>query len=290
VTPAWLGARLIADLRRHCRVWLAVVGAFAAAVLLVGGWRLVAESSRPDGAGAGSRVEVIAFLRDDLGGGDLTTLEAALGGLPGVETVRRVGAGEALARMRVALGAHARLLDAADDGLLPASLEIAIAPGAEAVARGHELAERLRRLAGVIEVDELEPRRDERRAALLTRVGTLRAVVSGLVAALAGAALVSVMVQRPARRRQEIRVLVSLGFTRAAAFLPAIGADLLAALAGAGLGLGLLRLGWRLAVRARPTGLPFLSPRACALALASALVVGGVAGYLRARVPDPADA
>ena len=289
MTAAWLGVRLLADLRRHRRAWLAVAGPFAAAVLLVGGWRLAGELARADGLGSRSRVEVVAFLRDDLGAGDLAALGAALGGLPGVETVRRVSAGDALDRMRTALGRHARLLDAAEDGLLPPSLEIAIAPDGDPVARGHEIGERLRRLPGVIEVDELAPHLDPRLAASRARVGTLRAALGVLVAALAGAALLSVIVQRPARRRDEIRLLVCLGFTRVAAFLPAIGADLLSALAGAGVGLVLLRLGWRLAARALPAGLPFLSPRACALALASALIAGGLAGYVRARVPDPAD-
>jgi cell division protein FtsX len=290
VTPTWLGVRLLADLRRHRRVWLAVAGPFAAAVLLIGGWRLAGESARADGVGSRSPVEVVAYLRDDLGAGDLGALESALGGMPGVETVRRVSAGEALRRMRAALGRHARLLDAAEDGLLPPSLEIAIGSGGDAVARGHDLGERLRRLPGVIEVDELAPHFDARLAASTARVGTLRAALGVLVAALAGAALLSVIVRRPARRRDEIRLMVSLGFTRVAAFVPAIGADLVAALAGAGLGLGLLRLGWGLAARARPADLPFLSPRACALALASALILGGLAGYVRARVPDPADA
>jgi cell division protein FtsX len=295
IPAAWVAVRLIADLRRHPRAWIAVAASFAAVVVLVGGWRLFGPLAdplaRPDAASsAGSRVEVVAFLRDDLGAADRAALGAALGDLPGVESVRRVSAAEALGRMRAALGPHARLLDAAEDGLLPPSLEIALAPGADAPARGHRLGERLRALSAVIEVDEIAPRPDRPRAALSARAGVLRATLAAGIAGLAGVALLSVVARPPARRREEIRLMISLGFTRAAAFLPPIGADLLAALAGAGLGLGVLRLGWRIAAGVRPIGLPFLSPHACALALASSLVVGAAAGYLRARVPDPADA
>ena len=75
MTPAWLGVRLLADLRRHRRVWLAVAGPFAAAVLLIGGWRLLGELARADGVAPRSRVEVVAFLRDDLGAGDLARMK-----------------------------------------------------------------------------------------------------------------------------------------------------------------------------------------------------------------------
>jgi cell division protein FtsX len=95
-----------------------------------------------------------------------------------------------------------------------------------------------------------------------------------------------------ARRRDETRLLLSLGFTRFSAFLPAALSGLLAAVAGATLGLGILRVGWSVSRRVAapaPIDWRFLSPAECALGLAVALAVGALGGYFTARVSDPVD-
>jgi hypothetical protein len=267
---AWLARLLLDDLRRHPGVAAAVAATFALGAVLFGAYRLLgapAAMSMPAPAPR-PRAVVLAYLRDDLAEPAARALERTLGGLPGVVEVKRVAPAEALGRMRQQLGAHARVLDGAEDGLLSPSIEVSLigdaggegdlgmpAAGFSTDASTHVASGQIRRPGPMLWL------------ALLA-----------LGAAAATAALAGVLALRRARRRAEIALMLALGFTRASAFFPAVSSVVVAALVGAALGLAALRVGWG------------LSPRDCALALAAALGAGALAGYLTVRVPDPADA
>jgi len=295
MTPGWLLRDLRGDFRRHGPAWLVVAGGFALAVSLLAAACLVGRHPPAPTAAAAARVQVIAYLRDELPPGDTAALAGALAVIPGVEAVRRVGAGEALRRMRGALGRHARLLDGAEDGLLPDSLEVTVAPGRDPAGRAHQIGERLRHLPGVSDVDELAPGPSEGP----TVNDPWRRGLQALLGTGAAAALLAALVLRPARRREEARVRIALGYTRLGAFLPALLADLLAAGAGAGLGWVVVQgfqLGWVGAALSlsgqldpRAPVVPLLSRRDLILIWALALVAMALAGYQRVRVADPTD-
>ena len=299
MTLAWLLADLRGDWRRNRGAWLVAVAGFAAAVVLLAGARLISWPAPPPRAAAAARVEVIAYLRDELSSEEITALTAVLAAVPGVEEIRRVGAAEALARMRGGLGRHARLLDGAEDGLLPRSLEVTMASVADAAARARQLGERLRRLPDVIDVDELEPPAEPAAAPRGGNPDRWRRALQVLLGAGAVAGLLAALVPRLQRRRQQARVRLALGATPLAAFLPAVAADLLAALAGTGLGLAVVafaldgawaRAGFLSRLGAAARAAPLLSRWEAGAALALALLLAALAGYRRARVADPADA
>jgi cell division protein FtsX len=283
---------LLDDLRRHPGVAAAVAATFALGAVLFGAYRLLgapAAMSMPAPAPR-PRAVVLAYLRDDLAEPAARALERTLGGLPGVVEVKRVAPAEALGRMRQQLGAHARVLDGAEDGLLSPSIEVSLIGDAggegDLGMRAAELARRLRPIEGVSDVDVVAPAAGfSTDASTHVASGQIRRpgpmlwlALLALGAAAATAALAGVLALRRARRRAEIALMLALGFTRASAFFPAVSSVVVAALVGAALGLAALRVGWG------------LSPRDCALALAAALGAGALAGYLTVRVPDPADA
>jgi cell division protein FtsX len=297
LTGGWLGRRLLGELRRHRAAVLSMAITFAMIALLGGGdrifARLVSSGALP---AARPRAELLVYLRDDVGAAAGQALEQALVRVPGVLEVKSVGAAEALARMRQELGPRARLLDGADDGLLPASLEVSLAggPGGDLGAlgvRARQLGARLQALPGVLDVDVVEPRAGPSLGRWSTAVGWLRAGPLALTALGALGALAWMVVAGRARRRDEMKLLLALGFTRRAAFLPAVLSSVIAAVGGAALGLAALRLGWRLlGVMPAAAGGRFLSPAECAVGLGAALGLGALLGYVTVRRPDTVDA
>jgi hypothetical protein len=291
-----LARRLAVDVQRHPVATAAVVLAFAGAALLSGAYRLRAPAAAAPPA-VRAHATVVAYLRDDVADAAGRALEGALGGVPGVDHVARVAPAEALARMRRQLGDHARVLDGAEDGLLPPSLEVSLsgAPGEDLRVRADELARRLRAVDGVSAADvvTVSAGRDAG-AASAARPVSWRDHARALGApALGGAALALVLagliVLRRARDRDEIRLMLSLGFTRASAFFPAVVSVGGAAAGGVALGLLALRLGP--GVLGMDGGAAaVLSLREQGVGLAVALALGALAGYLAARVPDPVDA
>jgi len=126
-----------------------------------------------------------------------------------------------------------------------------------------------------------------RRLAVVAAAGPALALLPALGAIAAAGALVAALALRRARRSAEIGLMLALGFTRGAAFLPAIASVVVAALAGGALGLCALDAGWS----ALGAGLapPRPSPAEHALWLAAVLAAATLAGYLTVRAPDPSD-
>ena len=138
---AWALRLSVATARRNPGLTVLVIAAFAVATssavgcaLFAASWRdQVARDAESD-APAGSSVELVAFLRDDLPRASRDALAGALGRLAGVAGVRLLGSDEALARMRAELGARASVLDGVEEGFLPATLEVSLRPGVEGAA------------------------------------------------------------------------------------------------------------------------------------------------------------
>lgn len=308
MTPAWILRRTVLELRRQSGPLGALGVAFLFAALLLGGYRL-ARPVLPDLRGRAAQqapAEVIAYLREDLDQRAIGALRQVLVQLPGVERVLLVSPEEALVHLRQQLGQHARVLDGAEDGLLPPSLEVWLrrdgdsaaggsAAGGEAAgpvdttALARQLAWRLQRVDGIVEVDVVAPRGDGNvavwsRAFGRTSVALLAAAVLGAVALVlfGGAAGRS-------RRRAEMQVLLSLGFTRTALVLPAVLLGFAVALVGTAVGLVLAHVGWHAAVTAWPGPVASFSLGDWALLLAAGAGLGALTGLSAGHMPDLVD-
>ena len=252
------GLRLtLQGLRRHrAGFWVSAAG-FACATAALTACLFLARAPSAAAAATGS-AQLVAFLNDELPAGERDALASVLQKLPGVAGVRVLTSDEALGRMRAELGPRAALLDGVEEGFLPTTLEIALRPGPQGGARADELAWRLRRMAGISDVDVLRNEADHR---LVTEQETSRRLRAALVAATALLALAALALVGAAarRRRPDALVLEGLGFTAWAVNGPAFAAG---AAAGAG-GAAFVLLGFRAAARlASLPALPWLGASA----------------------------
>ncbi|HET6284541.1 MAG TPA: permease-like cell division protein FtsX [Polyangia bacterium] len=305
MTPAWILRRTVLELRRQGGPLLALGSAFMLAALLLGGYRLArpAMPALRGGAVPAVPAQVIAYLREDLDQRAIQSLRDVLAQLPGVERVKLVAPEEALARLRQQLGERGRVLDGAEDGLLPASLEVWLRRGpADGVvtaagsreqdpgALARQLAWRLQRVDGIVEVDAVQPRGDERVTAWAGAFARQNTVL--LAATLLGAAVVVLFgaVAGRGRRRAEMQVLLALGFTRSALVLPTVLLGFFVALVGTASGLALAHVGWQVAVAAWPAPLAPLSFGDWVVVLAGGAGLGALTGLSAGHLPDLVDA
>ena len=234
---AWTWCRCRRSLRRQPWPVAALAAAFTLLMLLAGSARLaafVADAVLPRLA---DNVHVIAYLREDMTADKASALAEIVAHVPGVERVRHVDSREALQRLRdeaAELGGVAELLDGVEEGFLPASLEIALRSTEALGDRGRALAERLRRIPGVAEVDAME--------AGLARLHSLLALLRGLAWGLLALAVIvgiaglgfPLLLGRQSRY-EDVAVLTLLGETPAAIGRPWALMGALAAVVGSGL-------------------------------------------------------
>ncbi|HEX3697700.1 MAG TPA: permease-like cell division protein FtsX [Polyangia bacterium] len=293
MTAVWILRRTVLELRRQRWSLAALAAAVALATMLGAGYRLGASPLRIDRAAitksGGPPAQVIAYLREDLDGGATHRLRDVLTRLPGVQQVALVSGEDALGKLRRQLGERGRLLEDADDGLLPASLEVWLSAGGDPVTRAHQLAWRLARLDGIVDADVIDARDEERvtgwaEAAAGGRILLLATVALGASVILIGGVLVG-----RRRQRDELRVLLTLGFTRAALLAPVLLLATAAAVTGSGFGLVVAGLARRFGSAWLPLGTA-LTVGDGFLALLAAAVLGLAAGLVRGLAPNVIDA
>jgi cell division transport system permease protein len=161
---------------------------------------------------AHEKVEIVAFLEDDLSEAGADSLVAELENIPFVENIRYVNPSAALERLKTEFGSRSYILDALDDNPLPASLEITLKPQYRLKDRVVSVAERVEQMRGVEDVSYgrgwitvLER---------MVRVFALVDIVVGLVVGIAAVVTVSYTVRLTLYARRElIRVLKLVGAT-----------------------------------------------------------------------------
>jgi cell division transport system permease protein len=163
---AWQGAR------RAPLVQAVAVGCIALTLALVGVVALTAVNVRRLATGWGADVQLTVYLEDGTAPARANKIAAALARLPGVTGVRMVDGHQAWERLRRSLGARADLLDGVEEGFLPASIEVSLKPGVAEVLRAHPAFERLKRTAGVEDVELM--------GAWSQRLGALRRLLDGI--------------------------------------------------------------------------------------------------------------
>jgi cell division protein FtsX len=281
--------RAARDLRRRPRDLIALSLAFTALTALGGAAVLAGRAEAIWTPVFEHNVAVIAYLRDDMSHDRAGALAELLRRIPGVAAVRSTSSAQAtaaLAGMAQHLGGKPALLEGIEEGFLPRSIEITLAPSPNLESLARALGERLARIDGVVAADTM--------ADGLVQLGswlTLARWVSRLALALAAVTAMLALVWSASRwragRMQEANVLMFLGATPAEIRLP--GRMLAAACATGGALLGVmvvlgafrwLRTTLASSFSALPAA-PTLVPAEIAVGLLAAMAVGLMAGGLR---------
>ena len=288
MTARWILRRVRREARRRAGSLMVLAAAVALLALVAGAALLGVRTARAVVPLLEHNVHVIAYLGDELGPADRERLVAALRQIPGVERARLVEPEEALGRLRAAadsLGSTA--VAGIEPGFLPRSVEIAVAGGVGMPARTAELAGRLRRLPGVVEVDAMS-------AGLARLLSWMRLARRFSVAALAVAVFAAAValalgwLSARGRRRREAAVLALLGESPGDIRREASLTGAAAALLGATTGVGLLLIffprvlrGIEAAVGLGPlAAAPSLGAREIAVALVVAVALGWLGGFV----------
>lgn len=298
MTVAWILRRTRRGISRHRAGLFALMLSFTALATLAGvGWL----GRRAHAAWAPlvqRNVHVIAYLRDDVSAARAQALAELLRRLPGVETVGAIDSATAMRRLRSQTGSLSgsesldSLLAGVEDGFLPASLEIGLAPTPGLALRIRDIDEHLRRLPDVVETD-----------AMLDGVSRLTSwlelvtwiSVAALVLAGGGAfsALCWSLGRARVRRREEAAVLSFLGDTGPGIRLPARVAASASALLGVGAGLATAALLFRTLSASLPGAIAAVAATAppafrlveVVAALGVALLAGAVVGGIATPLP-----
>lgn len=233
-------------------------------------------------------VSMVVYLDDDVTPERARAIGEVLAQLNAIERVDYIPSDMAHRRLEETLGARHELLDDVEVGFLPASLEVKLAGGVRGVAAASPVIERLRRTAGVEEVELLGDWVDR----LSSLLGTLRAVAIAL-ALLVGGACVYVIAGTiklgMVARKDELEVLRLVGATDGFIRWPLYVEGALHGTLGAGLALGLLYAVYRvgapalermLAGAASDLELSFLAPPLVGAALLAGLLLGLFGSWL----------
>lgn len=246
-TVAGTIGRGLAGARRSPLIQAVAVGTIALSLVLVGGVQLVALNVARLESAWGGQAQMAVYLEEGTPRERAEEIAAALGKLPGVETVRTIESRAAYERLRRSLGGRADLLDGVEESFLPTTLEVRLKPGVADVIRAHPAFERLAHAQGVEEVELLGEWVERLRAAqrLLRDLG----LGIGLLVACACLYIVASTIRLGVfARREEIEILRLVGATNAFVKGPFLVEGALQGATGAVLATGILYGLYRLAL------------------------------------------
>lgn len=281
--------RALLGLRREAPLHAGAAASLAAAFVLLGlvallFWNL----TRSVDAWSGD-VQLTAYLRDGASAEEIAAVAAFAQKLPGVTGARVVSAEEARARLSSPGSPGAAAFAELPAELYPVTVEVVLAAEARAGARPLRVAERLRQMPVVDEVDSV-PELAARLDSVLT-FARIAGIVVTVVVLLGGLSIVSsTLLVSLQRRREEVELLRLCGATNGFLRVPLLIEGALQALAGACLALALLG-GTYLAVRGAAADVlatlgiqpAFLPLPALAAALAAAVLLGAVGSEISFR-------
>ncbi len=272
-------------LRGAPRVWLLGVLVTLSAASLQLAW-IAREGSPQIGSALLGQLHLIAYLDPDMPADELQSLSETLRRLPTVKDVRTVDSNMALQRLKTEVVARRVNGDGqaalrVEPGFLPASIEIAMAPGPNVTVDVDGVAARISRLPRVLAVDRI-PDATNRIGKWRRLINFLGTGVFGLAGALALAVGASMMFRLRRMQRPRVITLTLVGATTFDLHAPAIlGGALVCGLGvAAGSMLGPVAAG--LFVPGFLPPLLLMGPGATGLAImvTCALALGGILGAL----------
>lgn len=271
-----------AGFRRNGLMTVAAVTTVMVSLLVVGTAVLLGLNLSHMAAALEAQVEVVAFLRDGLPSPETARLQRIIAAVPGVASVRFVGRGEALTRLRERLGNAAAFddLDAANP--LPDSFEVQVAdPG-----RTKAVAAALTGIGGVEEVT-YGAQVTDRLLALTRSVRILAALLTLFLTGVALIVVVNTIRLTVIARRREIEIMRLVGATRWFVQWPLLLEGVLEGAAAAAAAAAVLAVLYMLGAARAAGAMPFLplvpvadALRAAVTGMAAAGIVVGAAGSL----------
>jgi cell division transport system permease protein len=280
--------RALEDLLANRFLSLLAVTTIALSILIVGLAVLAAVNTDATLREWKKRTRVMAYLNAD-GAADAPGLAGSIQALPGVDSARFIARDEALIELRAGMAHHASLLENLAENPLPDAFEISVRPDEEGWERLESLADRLRSLPGIEEVEYgqqwVGALRD---LAYLVRTASI--VMTGLffIAALAIVAATMRIVVSSRQEEVDIMRLVGAaeGFIRAPFYISGV----TQCLAGAAIGLAaLFAIFDALTARAELGVLTelirfhFLSPAMMGAIIAASMIVGALGSHVSLR-------
>ncbi len=278
----YFAADATAGFRRNGLMTVAAVTTVMVALLVVGTAVLLGLNLSHMAAALEAQVEVVAFLRDGLSSSETARLQRVMAAAPGVASVRFVGRGEALARLRERLGNAAAFDDLETTNPLPDSFEVQVAdPG-----RTKAVAAAIAGIAGVEEVT-YGAQVTDRLLALTRSVRILAALLTLFLTGVALIVVVNTIRLTVIARQREIEIMRLVGATRWFVQWPLLLEGVLEGAAAAVAAAAVLVAVYTLGVARVAGALPFLplvpvadALRAAVTGMAAAGVVVGAAGSL----------
>ncbi|MFO0627998.1 MAG: permease-like cell division protein FtsX [Polyangiales bacterium] len=202
-------ARAIRGLKQQVSTQVLSVATVALALFCLAGALLVLENAGALVRRWSAPARVTVFLADNAPAEQVDALRAVLASLPEVEDARHITAAEA----RASLARGDRTLGAAPVELFPATIELRLLPAAATEARVRLVAERVRRLPMVVEVETYRGF-TERLRTLLGGGRTAAAAMAFAVLVCVFAVVSNTVRMSLAARTREIEVLRLVGATR----------------------------------------------------------------------------
>lgn len=231
--------------------------------------------------GAEERVEIVAYLRDDTTAGESGALMREAAVYPEVDSIRYVSREDALARVREEFQEYEELYEDLDTNPLPASLEIALAPGYRRSAQVQEVAARISRFPFVEEVRYGEEW--VRKLNFLQDMSLfLGLVVGGIFAFVAFVAIGATINLVVLAREDEFAIMKMVGATPGFIARPFVLEGFTKGVIGALVALALLLATFTVLER-RVLALEFYSPAEIAIGVALGGVLGSLASILSLR-------
>ena len=239
---------LISLVRRPVLAALSVT-AIGLSLFILGLFGLTAHNISKALAAVEEKVEIVAYLRDEIGEAQLRLVRSEIGAFPEVESIEYVSKTEALYNASRELAEFSDVFPDVEVNPLPASLEVRLLPGRRDPESVGTVAARL---SGYEFIDEVRFGRE-----WVNRIHTLRRIAGGTALIVGGSfglvamLLVGTTVRMSIHARStEIAIMENVGATAGFIQRPFLAEGLISGLAGGGLALALTFAAYRLLDRA----------------------------------------
>jgi cell division transport system permease protein len=253
------------------------VTAIGLSLFILGLFGLTAHNIARALASVEEKVEIVAYLKDEIGEARLHLVRSEIGAFPEVESVEYVSKTEALYEASRELAEFSDVFPDVEVNPLPASLEVRLLPGRRDPQTVGAVATRL---SGYEFIEDVRFGRD-----WVNRIHTLRRIAGGTALIVGGSfALVAMLLVGTTvrmsihARSTEIAIMENVGATAGFIKRPFLAEGLISGVAGGLLALGLTFAAYRLLDRAVMTVLWLPD-----LWIATGILVGGLLGMLSAE-------